>query len=977
MHKSTKFLFMILFILLPLVSLRQSDAAEVGENSSDRNDLFMTVAESSELVSEAPTIVRARVVQVNWTLLADGDVNSLELNLFDDVTVVAEVSDVARGADDYIWQGMFADGTVTLSVVDNVLVGNIVTLSHRYHIRYLGGELHAIYEIDQHQFALESEPIPVETEASSNENRVPTDDGSVIDVMVVYTPQARSAAGGTSAMQALINLGMSETNTGLNNSSGNFDMNLVHMAEVSYSDTGNISLDLDRLRVSSDGYMDNVHPLRDTHHADLVSLWVANGGSACGVGYLMTTLSNDFESFAFSVTDLDCATGNYTFGHEMGHNMGSHHDPDNASGSGVFAYSHGHQAPNEAFRTIMAYNCPGGCTRVNHWSNPNVNSSGQPTGVSGVSDNALSLNNVALTVANFRDSGGGGGDDPDIDVDPASLSSTQAQNTTVTEALEISNVGDGTLNWTIEEAPSGMVTLERPMDTTTLSSGSGDIGAASKGNRLSANSAATLEPFGQMELNRGGGTTITHSNSQNVVTGNSASCNASGLHADNSYIRVFNLSDFGIGGNFNVTNVEFGVQSAAGATGSQPVTVNLYTLSGPLTFGNLTPIGSSSVNLSDQALTIANVNVAGTAPAGSMLVVEIFTPNGQTAGNSFFIGSNPNGQTASSYIAAADCGLSEPLDLAAVGFPDMHIIMNVTGTVGGGGSCSAPSNISWASVSPTSGSAAGGESDSVNVTFNSSGLGAGTYEGTLCVESNDPDESLVEVPLSLTVQPSGDPATVRVGSGMVASGGSIDVSLEALDMPVGGLGAATVDVVYDSSVVTVTGCEDDPDGVFSSSLCNINFAPNTIRLTALSTSGLSADSVLADITFSGTPGSAGDSSALDVSVETFTEPSGTPIPTIEEDGLLEIGNGGDVTCDGTSNAVDALFILQYVVGTRDAADSCPLPPGTLDESGCDVSGDSTCNTVDALFVLQCVVGTPNPFCPSGTFIPSFANSGAR
>jgi len=42
--------------------------------------------------------------------------------------------------------------------------------------------------------------------------------------------------------------------------------------------------------------------------------------------------------------------------------------------------------------------------------------------------------------------------------------------------------------------------------------------------------------------------------------------------------------------------------------------------------------------VTSQTLTILDVPVTGTAPAGSKLVVDIFTPNGQTAGNSFFIG---------------------------------------------------------------------------------------------------------------------------------------------------------------------------------------------------------------------------------------------------------------------------------------------------------------------------------------------------
>ena len=120
----------------------------------------------------------------------------------------------------------------------------------------------------------------------------------------------------------------------------------------------------------------------------------------------MTSVAPYFESYAFSVVGWRCATGYYSFAHEMGHNMGSHHDRANASGPGAYDYSHGYQAPDEAFRTIMAYNCPGECPRVNYWSNPAVSYGGQPTGVVHTApdsaDNRRSLNNTAYTVANFR-----------------------------------------------------------------------------------------------------------------------------------------------------------------------------------------------------------------------------------------------------------------------------------------------------------------------------------------------------------------------------------------------------------------------------------------------------------------------------------------------------------------------------------------------------------------------------------------------
>jgi hypothetical protein len=216
----------------------------------------------------------------------------------------------------------------------------------------------------------------------------------------------------------------------------------------------------------------------------------------------------------------------------------------------------------------------------------------------------------------------------------------------------------------------------------------------------------------------GGCTTITQSSSQAITPLNSVSCNSIDGHTDNSYWRAFTLSSFGIGGAFGVQSVDIGIEQATAgsstrsggkhtssisknsktrvvnapsATG-QPLTVNLYTSNQPFPTGfpgALTLIGTASVMVADQAGTILNVPVTGTAAAGSQLVVEVFTPNGEAAGNFFFVGSNAAGESGPSYISAADCGITTPTPTSAIGFPEMQIVMNVNG-------CEAPSGPSCA-----------------------------------------------------------------------------------------------------------------------------------------------------------------------------------------------------------------------------------------------------------------------------------------
>lgn len=172
---------------------------------------------------------------------------------------------------------------------------------------------------------------------------------------------------------------------------------------------------------------------------------------------------------------------------------------------------------------------------------------------------------------------------------------------------------------------------------------------------------------------------ISHSASLVPTTG-SVSCNAGGVTAENSYYRTFNLASFGITDPFNISSVQIGVESAlAGGGGSdQPLTMNIYNTT---TLGALgSPIASANYSVSDQSLTLLSLPISASILTGEF-TVEIFVADAiaNGAGHRFFIGSNADGQTAPSFIRAPSCGITSPFDLAGIGFPNMHIVMNVVG----------------------------------------------------------------------------------------------------------------------------------------------------------------------------------------------------------------------------------------------------------------------------------------------------------
>ena len=63
---------------------------------------------------------------------------------------------------------------------------------------------------------------------------------------------------------------------------------------------GDINAALTSLQLTSDGVMDEVHALRDQYGADLVCL-IDEDSNACGVGYVMTTVSPSFTARTISI----------------------------------------------------------------------------------------------------------------------------------------------------------------------------------------------------------------------------------------------------------------------------------------------------------------------------------------------------------------------------------------------------------------------------------------------------------------------------------------------------------------------------------------------------------------------------------------------------------------------------------------------------------------------------------------------------
>ena len=95
-----------------------------------------------------------------------------------------------------------------------------------------------------------------------------SDDGSVIDVLVVYSDEVTTALG-VPAVESLIDLYMAYTNQAYINSNITQRVDLVYTGEIAYDDVGSHGNALYHATNPSDGHLDDIHTLRDTYHADL------------------------------------------------------------------------------------------------------------------------------------------------------------------------------------------------------------------------------------------------------------------------------------------------------------------------------------------------------------------------------------------------------------------------------------------------------------------------------------------------------------------------------------------------------------------------------------------------------------------------------------------------------------------------------------------------------------------------------------
>ncbi|MET0028816.1 MAG: M12 family metallo-peptidase [Candidatus Thiodiazotropha sp.] len=356
-----------------------------------------------------------KLVRINLDSLKDN--GAVEVNLQQHKNdMINDVHIEMLNDSEYTWIGTLSGipGGAVLIVSNGMVTGTLRSNEGLYRIQPIDNKIHALIKVDEkiiHDDDCESETSLIASPGHikgiiDNDGIIEGRNYSIfsnvvsnIDVLVLVTRNAEISYGDN--IYKLVQLAVAETNTGFDNSNIDIRLKLAGMRPVSSSfDESNMSLSqiLYYMLVDFDYYLNDIDELRKQYSADIVVLVVGEGES-CG----RAAAINARASNAFAVVRYNCMTGNYTFGHEIGHLLGARHNPEEDPSTRPYPQGHGFRY-DPFWRTIMSYNCPQGCPRILYWSNPDVYNDDVATGTYSRHNNTSVLNMNAGRVSRFSDS---------------------------------------------------------------------------------------------------------------------------------------------------------------------------------------------------------------------------------------------------------------------------------------------------------------------------------------------------------------------------------------------------------------------------------------------------------------------------------------------------------------------------------------------------------------------------------------------
>ena len=266
-----------------------------------------------------------------------------------------------------------AGGRCLLVVNGNLVIGTLWTSDGAFNIRTVAEGRYAVAPVLPRRLPLAPPRLPPAplrggaTQPKAGSNGGGAAGTSEIDVLVLWSPAARALLGGLAYAEAKVDLFVAAANDAYEAGGVAQRLALAGAAEIGYRNE--TAADIDLLPDATDGFLDEIHELRNSYAADIVTL--VGEFEIGGIAILMAELHPAFERFAFNMVHatVDLPT---VFAHELGHNMGLQHDryetlrglppdlPEDVK-LALFPYSFGYvnqrafSRGSLCFFTIMAY----------------------------------------------------------------------------------------------------------------------------------------------------------------------------------------------------------------------------------------------------------------------------------------------------------------------------------------------------------------------------------------------------------------------------------------------------------------------------------------------------------------------------------------------------------------------------------------------------------------------------------------------
>jgi hypothetical protein len=407
LRKRAVLVWLLAWLMMPLLCAAQDHDLLTIESAASLQQLRTTHDPALQAILQEPAFGSLHLARAHAELLSDHG-NTIRIDLGDGHVVTAHKTRFYTDAQDIsVWEGEISaagprarggsaqevprdeSNAVTLVVMRESITGSVRVDGQLYNIMPLSQGEHAVVKVDESKLPEnKNDALPSRSSEEQPENPPPVSRArntiSTIRVLIVASKSAIALIGGEDKARAKAELAVIEANQSLTNNALPVRLESAGFYGLDYFESGNMSFTLAKLRDSDDEALGApVWRLREEHRADLVVMFVKPDPAYCGMGYL-----NSVKEDAYSAVSTNCITGNYVFAHEIGHNMGAHHDPDTTN-NGAYSYGYGYQQKSvpQYWRTVMAYACASvTCNRNGYWSDPHRTYNGLPLGNVGLND---------------------------------------------------------------------------------------------------------------------------------------------------------------------------------------------------------------------------------------------------------------------------------------------------------------------------------------------------------------------------------------------------------------------------------------------------------------------------------------------------------------------------------------------------------------------------------------------------------------